>query len=133
MSTDARFALTPSINIGRTRWHQKHDHPTSFLHGRCIPIDCVPVLPGDTFKLTLSSLIRMSTPIVPIMDNIRCNIYSFFVPMRLVWELHKYPYQYDLLECNLMDHFHHNSKLKAHNHQVELQQQGHIVGLKLQL
>ena len=55
MATTARFSAMPNINIGRTRWHMTHDHPTSWQHGRLIPIDCVPVLPGDTFKLTLSS------------------------------------------------------------------------------
>ena len=56
MATTSRFSAMPNINIGRTRWHMTHDHPTSWQHGRLIPIDCVPVLPGDTFKLTLSSL-----------------------------------------------------------------------------
>ena len=75
MATTSRFSAMPNINIGRTAWHMTHDTPTSWQHGRCIPLDCVPVLPGDTFKLKLSSLIRMSQPMLPIMDNIRrCNI-----------------------------------------------------------
>lgn len=82
----SHFSVMPNINIGRTRWNMTYDRPTTFQHGRLIPLDAIPVLPGDTFKLTLSSLIRMSTPIAPIMDNIRANIYAFFVPMRLVWE-----------------------------------------------
>ena len=80
MSSSSRFSVMPNINIGRTRWSMTYDHPTTWQHGRLIPLDAIPVLPGDTFKLTLSSLIRMSTPIAPIMDNIRANLYAFFVP-----------------------------------------------------
>lgn len=82
----SHFSSLPSLHIARRRWNINFDHPTSFNHGKIIPLDFVPVLPGDTFKLTLSSLIRMSTPIAPIMDNIDAHVYSFFVPMRLVWE-----------------------------------------------
>lgn len=44
------------------------------------------VLPGDTARVQLNGLIRMSTPIYPIMDNCYMDTYFFFVPTRLVWE-----------------------------------------------
>lgn len=42
--------------------------------------------PGDTVSLDLANVIRMGTPIAPIMDNIYADVYFFFVPNRLVWE-----------------------------------------------
>lgn len=51
-----------------------------------MPIYCDEVLPGDTAKVRLNGLIRMSTPIYPIMDNCYMDTYFFFVPCRLLWE-----------------------------------------------
>ena len=51
-----------------------------------MPIYCDEVLPGDTAKVHLNGLIRMSTPIYPIMDNCYMDTYFFFVPCRLLWE-----------------------------------------------
>jgi hypothetical protein len=44
------------------------------------------VLPGDTFNLRLTALGRMTTPIYPIMDNVRFFTHFFFTPNRLVWK-----------------------------------------------
>ena len=51
-----------------------------------VPIYCDEVLPGDTARVRLNGLIRMSTPIYPIMDNCYMDTYFFFVPCRLLWE-----------------------------------------------
>lgn len=51
-----------------------------------VPIYLDEVLPGDTAKVRLNGLIRMSTPIYPIMDNCYMDTYFFFVPCRLLWE-----------------------------------------------
>lgn len=51
-----------------------------------MPIYCDEVLPGDTARVRLNGLIRMSTPIYPVMDNAYMDTYFFFVPCRLLWE-----------------------------------------------
>lgn len=51
-----------------------------------VPIYCDEVLPGDTARVRLNGLIRMSTPIYPVMDNCYMDTYFFFVPCRLLWE-----------------------------------------------
>lgn len=51
-----------------------------------MPIYMDEVLPGDTARIQLNGLIRMSTPIYPIMDNCYMDTYFFFVPARLLWE-----------------------------------------------
>lgn len=86
MANNSHFANMPSISIPRSKFAQKFTHKTSWLHGDLIPIDCFEVLPGDSMKLELASLIRMSTPYAPIMDDIECMIHAYFVPMRLLWE-----------------------------------------------
>ena len=59
---------------------------TTINEGDLVPIYLDEVLPGDTAKIHLNGLIRMSTPIYPIMDNCYMDTYFFFVPCRLLWE-----------------------------------------------
>jgi hypothetical protein len=59
---------------------------TTINEGELVPIYLDEVLPGDTARVRLNGLIRMSTPIYPIMDNCYMDTYFFFVPTRLLWE-----------------------------------------------
>lgn len=59
---------------------------TTINEGELVPIYMDEVLPGDTARVQLNGLIRMSTPIYPIMDNCYMDTYFFFVPTRLLWE-----------------------------------------------
>ena len=86
MSKDYSFNVMPSVSISRSRFARKSQHKTTFNLGYLIPIYCDEVLPGDTRSLDLASLVRMTTPIAPIMDNIYLDIYAFFVPNRIVWD-----------------------------------------------
>lgn len=81
------FAITPSVSISRSKFRRPSQHKTSFNLGEIVPIYVdADILPGDTVSLDLASLIRMSTPIAPIMDNIFVDYYAFYVPNRLVWD-----------------------------------------------
>ena len=81
------FAITPSVSISRSKFRRPSQHKTSFNLGDIVPIYCdADILPGDTISLDLASLVRMSTPIAPIMDNIHVDYYAFFVPNRLLWD-----------------------------------------------
>ena len=81
-----RFSMAPNISVPRSKFKMPFNHKTSFLHGKLVPVDCFEILPGDEFKCDFSALVRMATPIAPIMDNITAHVHAFFVPMRLVWE-----------------------------------------------
>lgn len=83
---DNRFAENPIINIQRARFKRNHTNKTTFNAGKLIPIDSTEVIPGDTIKMRCHAVIRMSTPIKPVMDNAWADIYYFFIPWRLVWE-----------------------------------------------
>lgn len=83
----SRFAQTPlDIDIQRSRFDRTFDHKTTFNTGELVPIFLDEVLPGDTFEVNTNFIVRMSTPIFPVMDNAYLDTYFFFVPNRLVWE-----------------------------------------------
>lgn len=84
--SNSHFAKFPQINLPRSRMKIEFTHKLSMMHGYLTPIDCFPVVPGDTHVMKkIASLIHMSTPIVPFMDNIDMYVRCFFVPIRLLW------------------------------------------------
>ena len=82
----SNFSRMPSVTISRSKFKRKSQHKTSLKLGELTPIYLDEVLPGDTRSIDIGSLIRMSNPIAPVMDNVYLDIYAFFVPNRLVWE-----------------------------------------------
>ena len=70
----------------RSKFDRSHQLLTTINEGDLVPIYCDEVLPGDTARVRMNGLIRMSTPIYPIMDNCYMDTYFFFVPSRLLWE-----------------------------------------------
>lgn len=86
-NTESHFSVNPiNLDIQRSKFVRPSTHKTTFNAGNLIPIYVDEVLPGDTFKMKMSSVIRMSTPIYPVMDNANMDVYFFFVPNRLVWD-----------------------------------------------
>ena len=81
----SRFAVNPNVDIKRSTFYQKYGIKTSFNAGQLIPLDWQEVLPGDTFSVDMACVVRMSTPVHPIMDDIWLDTYFFFVPARLCW------------------------------------------------
>lgn len=76
-----------TLSQHRNKFKMPYTYKTTFNHGKLIPLGApIEVIPGDTFKIDLASLIRMSTPIAPIMDNITMHVAAYFVPARLVYE-----------------------------------------------
>ena len=86
-NTESHFANTPSIGISRSKFDRSFTHKGTANTGDLFPIYCdCTIMPGDTIKMRSSQLIRMMTPITPVMDNCFADIYFFFVPYRLIWE-----------------------------------------------
>lgn len=85
-NVESHFALLPRANIQRSIFDRSSSHKTSFNAGRLIPFYVDEVLPGDTFDVTTSKIIRAQTLLAPIMDDLYLDTYWFFVPNRLVWE-----------------------------------------------
>lgn len=84
-NTDSHFGQAPMKNIRRSSFKRPFTHKTTFNTGEIVPIYAEEVLPGDTVKNHTASLVRMSTPINPVMDNAWMDTYYFFIPRRLVW------------------------------------------------
>ncbi|MCC7440646.1 MAG: hypothetical protein IT285_03370 [Bdellovibrionales bacterium] len=82
----SRFSQIPRADIPRSTFDRSSTHKTTFNSGRLVPIFVDDVLPGDTMSLSLTTFARLSTPLVPVMDNLYCDVFFFFVPWRLIWE-----------------------------------------------
>lgn len=79
------FSEIPTAQINRSTFRRSHGYKTTFDSGYLIPIFADEVLPGDTLAVNLTSIARLATPLVPIMDNIFIDYFFFAVPNRLLW------------------------------------------------
>ncbi len=85
-SHPTNFAKVATANIQRSAFNRSFGYKTTFDSGYLIPFFCQEVLPGDTHTVKPLIFARLSTPIVPFMDNLYLDTFFFFVPNRLVWE-----------------------------------------------
>lgn len=85
-NTDNNFSLLPSANIQRSKFHRTQSVKFTFNVGEVIPFYVDEVLPGDTFQIKTSKMVRLQTPAVPFMDDLFLDTYYFFVPNRLIWD-----------------------------------------------
>ena len=85
-NSEFNFAQLPNIDIKRSTSTRNSGLKTTFNAADLIPIYVDEVLPGDTFNITQSNIVRMTTPIHPVMDNAFIDTFYFFVPNRLVWD-----------------------------------------------
>lgn len=83
---DAGFNQVPRLDITRSRFKRRQDVKLTLNAGQLIPFYVDEVLPGDTFSIDQAAIIRMTTPIFPVMDNCYLDIYYFNVPCRILWE-----------------------------------------------
>lgn len=83
---DAGFNQVPRLDITRSRFKRRQDVKLTMNAGQLIPFYVDEVLPGDTFSVDQAAIIRMTTPIFPVMDNCYMDVYYFNVPCRILWE-----------------------------------------------
>lgn len=79
------FANVPSVSLPRASFDRSHGRMTTFDSGYIIPVLADEVLPGDTVSCSMAHFVRMTTPLKPLMDNIRLTSFFFFCPNRLIW------------------------------------------------
>lgn len=85
-NVESHFALNPTrIDMSRSTFDRSASVKTSFNVGDIVPFFLEEVLPGDTFNVHTSKVVRMQTLLTPMMDNVYLDSYYFFVPNRLVW------------------------------------------------
>lgn len=86
-NVESHFALNPTrIDMSRSTFDRSASLKTSFNVGDIVPFFLEEVLPGDTFDVRTSKVVRMQTLLTPMMDNVYLDSYYFFVPNRLVWK-----------------------------------------------
>lgn len=85
-NVESRFSMLPGADIQRSRFDRSQDVKFTFNVGDLIPFYVDEVLPGDTFEVTTSKVVRLQTLLTPVMDNIYLDTYFFFVPNRIIWD-----------------------------------------------
>ena len=84
-NTDSHFGNSPMKTIRRSSFKMPYSYKTTGNTGEIIPTMTQEILPGDTFKVHTASLVRMLTPIAPVLDNAWLDTYFFFCPNRILW------------------------------------------------
>ena len=85
-NSEQHYAQVPHAEIRRAKFQRDFNLLTTMNEGDLVPIYLDEVLPADTFKINLNALVRMATPLYPVMDNCYMDFYFFFVPARLLWK-----------------------------------------------
>lgn len=89
-NNERHFNQIPEMRASRTRFNRDQTILTTFDSGKLIPFYVDEVLPGDTFNVDTSAIIRMTTPKYPVMDDAFIDFYYFYCPNRILWDDFKY-------------------------------------------
>ena len=85
-NNERHFNQIPEMKASRTRFNRDQTILTTFDSGKLIPFYVDEVLPGDTFSVNTSAIIRMTTPKYPVMDDAFIDFYYFYCPNRILWD-----------------------------------------------
>lgn len=76
-----------TLDHSRSGFDESRDVLTTWDNGDLIPLGVpLEVLAGDTWDMKLNAVVRMTTPIFPVMGNCYLDVFRFFVPGRLLWD-----------------------------------------------
>lgn len=89
-NNERHFLSVPQMHTSRTRFNRDQTILTTFDSGKLIPFFVDEVLPGDTFQVNTSAIIRMTTPKYPVMDDAFIDFYYFYCPNRILYDDFKY-------------------------------------------
>ena len=78
------FSQIPKVSVPRSLFARNHNLKTTMWTDYLVPIYVDEALPGDTFKFKQNLFGRLSTPVVPLMDNLYLDTFYFAVPIRLI-------------------------------------------------
>jgi len=80
------FTQEQTKKIGTNKFNLTHDKKLTCGFGQLVPVQVQECIPGDTFSLKTSVMVRFAPLIAPIMHQVDCIIDHFFVPYRLLWD-----------------------------------------------
>lgn len=84
MNAEQQLFNPLDLEMSRSTFHYSPTYTGTCTAGTLVPSLAFEVLPGDSIKMDLNALIKMSTPVYPTMDNLYCDIAFYFVPNKLV-------------------------------------------------
>lgn len=70
----------------RNKFNLSHYKLGSCDMGKLYPISCFEALPGDTIQMHSSVFLRFAPMMAPVMHPVRVSLYTFAVPLRLLWD-----------------------------------------------
>lgn len=76
-------APSPSVHASRNTFDLSRSYKTGVTSGLIYPFFMQEVLPGDVFTVDTAFVMRMLTPVCPVMDNAYIDYSFFFVPNRI--------------------------------------------------
>ena len=74
-NVNSRFSINPTVDVSRSKFVRNSSVKTTFNAGELIPFYVDEVLPGDTFSIDTSRVVRLQTLLTPIMDNLYLDTY----------------------------------------------------------
>lgn len=84
MNSESNVFNPLDLQLSRSTFHYSPTYSGACCAGTLIPTLAFEVLPGDSIKMDLNTLIKMATPRYPVMDNLYLDVSFFFVPNKLV-------------------------------------------------
>lgn len=70
----------------KSKFNLTHMHSTTLDAGYLVPFFLQSTLPGDTFRIGLSSFIRCQPMVAPLMHEVSLYTQYWYVPYRIIWE-----------------------------------------------
>ena len=80
------FKRVGALRPGRSVFDLSYEKKFTCDMGQLIPVMCDEMVPGDTFKVANSVVIRFQPLVAPIMHEINVYVHYFFVPYRILWD-----------------------------------------------
>lgn len=82
-----RSYTAPEARIPRSQFNLSRTYKTTFDVGKLYPVYLEEILPGDTFTVNTTALVRLFQPLdAPILSDIEMDLHFFYVPNRILWE-----------------------------------------------
>lgn len=78
-----------SIRLKRPKrnvFNLSYENKLTMDMGELVPIMCMPIVPGDKFRVNTEALVRLAPLVAPMMHRVNVYTHYFFVPNRLVWD-----------------------------------------------
>lgn len=81
-----QFTSTPVLNIPSNTFDLSYDVQLTCDAGFVVPVDCQETLPGQSYRYSNNTFVRLAPMIAPIMHKLDVTTVTGFVPWRLIWE-----------------------------------------------